>query len=68
MPDIINWNWEIGAGLDTGGKPFRDMRTPTLFGQPDHMKNFKVLPNTEGAIGAACTPTAASTTRRRTTF
>jgi Zn-dependent metalloprotease len=46
-PDIINWNWEIGAGLDTGGKPFRDMRTPTLFGQPDNMKNFKVLPNTD---------------------
>jgi Zn-dependent metalloprotease len=46
-PDIINWNWEIGAGLDTGGKPFRDMRTPALFGQPDNMKNFKVLPNTD---------------------
>ncbi|MEO8592112.1 MAG: M4 family metallopeptidase [Candidatus Solibacter sp.] len=45
-PDIPNWNWEIGAGLDTGGKPFRDMRTPTLFGQPDNMKNFKKLPNT----------------------
>ncbi|MEO8368546.1 MAG: M4 family metallopeptidase [Candidatus Solibacter sp.] len=45
--DIINWNWEIGAGLDTGGKPFRDMRTPALFGQPDSMKNFKVLPNTD---------------------
>jgi len=23
------------------------MRTPTLFGQPDHMKDFKVLPNTD---------------------
>jgi len=23
------------------------MRTPTLFGQPDNMKNFKVLPNTD---------------------
>jgi len=46
-PDIINWNWQIGAGLDTGGNPFRDMRTPTLFGQPDNMKNFKVLPNNE---------------------
>jgi len=46
-PDIINWNWEIGSGLDTGGKPFRDMRTPTLFNQPDNMKNFKVLPNTD---------------------
>ena len=45
-PDPRAWDWELGEGLDPGGKPFRDLRDPTLFDQPAHMKNFRVLPNT----------------------
>jgi len=46
-PDPRKWSWKVGEGLSPSGKPFRDMQNPTLFGQPDHMKNFKVLPNTQ---------------------
>lgn len=45
-PDPRKWNWKLGEGLALDGKPFRDMSNPPLYGQPDHMKNFKVLPNT----------------------
>jgi Zn-dependent metalloprotease len=48
VPDPRNWNWRVGEGLSPDGKPFRDMSNPTLFGQPDHMKHFKVLPVTQG--------------------
>jgi len=44
--DTHTWNWKVGKGLSPDGKPFRDMRNPALFGQPAHMKDFKVLPNT----------------------
>jgi Zn-dependent metalloprotease len=40
-----DWNWKIGEGLSPDGKPFRDMSNPAAFGQPAHMKDFKVLPN-----------------------
>jgi Zn-dependent metalloprotease len=46
-PNTLTWNWKVGEGLDADGKPFRDMANPTAFGQPDHMKNYKQLPNTE---------------------
>jgi len=45
--DPRTWNWKVGEGLSPDGKAFRDMSNPTLFGQPDNMKNFKVLPNTQ---------------------
>jgi Zn-dependent metalloprotease len=45
-PDPRTWKWEIGAGLQADGEPFRDMSDPTRFGQPDHMRDFKVRPNT----------------------
>jgi len=45
-PDPRTWNWHIGGGLLANGAPFRDMSDPTLHGQPAHMNNFKVLPNT----------------------
>lgn len=45
--DARTWNWKVGEGLSPDGKPFRDMQDPTLFAQPAHMKDFKVLPNTE---------------------
>lgn len=45
-PDPRTWNWEIGAGLLATGESFRDMTNPHLRGQPDHMRDFKILPNT----------------------
>jgi Zn-dependent metalloprotease len=46
-PDTRTWSWKIGEGLSPDGKPFRDMKDPTLFDQPANMKNFKLLPSTE---------------------
>jgi Zn-dependent metalloprotease len=45
-PDPRTWNWQIGAGLQPNGDPFRDMSDPTLHRQPAHMRDFRVLPNT----------------------
>jgi Zn-dependent metalloprotease len=44
--DPRTWKWQVGAGLQPNGEPFRDMADPTLYGQPAHMRDFKVLPNT----------------------
>ena len=46
-PDPTTWSWLIGAGLTSSGAPFRDMSDPPRFEQPDNMKDFVVLPNTE---------------------
>ena len=46
-PDPRTWQWQLGAGLQANGSPFRDMSDPTLHGQPAHMKDFKILPNTK---------------------
>jgi Zn-dependent metalloprotease len=45
-PDPRNWNWLVGEGLSPNGKAFRDMSNPPALGQPDHMRDFKVLPLT----------------------
>ncbi len=45
-PDPRVWDWELGEGLLDGGRPFRDLANPARFGQPAHMNEFKVLPNT----------------------
>lgn len=37
------WDWDIGAGLGAGGKPLRNMKKPSVTGDPshtDHMQNF----------------------------
>ena len=55
-PDPRTWKWQLGAGLRPDGKPFRDMSDPTLRGQPAHMRDFKVKPNTrEGDHGGVHT-------------
>lgn len=46
-PNVDSWNWNVGEGMNTGGQPFRNMKDPTLFGQPADMKNFRRLPNTD---------------------
>ena len=43
---LKSWNWDLGAGLD-GGKPFRNMEKPSLFDQPEHMKDFRKSSNDE---------------------
>jgi Zn-dependent metalloprotease len=51
-PDPRTWDWELGEGLTTSGRAFRDMSDPVRFRQPAHMNKFRVLPNTaEGDWG-----------------
>jgi Zn-dependent metalloprotease len=46
-PNVDTWNWNIGEGMNVDGKPFRNMKDPTLFRQPAHMRDFRKLPNTQ---------------------
>lgn len=46
QPDTRLWNWNVAEGLSPSGKPFRNMEDPARFGQPAHMKDFRVLPDT----------------------
>ena len=46
-PDQSTWTWKIGLGLQSNGRPFRNMANPPAEGQPDHMRDFVRLPNTE---------------------
>jgi Zn-dependent metalloprotease len=40
------WDWLLGENLLAGDKPFRDLSDPARFGQPAHMDQFRVMPNT----------------------
>ena len=40
---LATWNWEIGAGLGTGGGPIRNFAQPQLTGQPVHMNQYRPL-------------------------
>ena len=44
--DPRGWDWLLGDKLLPGDKPFRDLSDPPRFNQPDHMDNFRLLPNT----------------------
>lgn len=41
---VATWNWQIGAGLGSGGGPIRDFANPANTGQPDHMSQYRPLP------------------------
>lgn len=41
--DVATWNWEIGPGLRSGGRPLRDFADPARLGHPDHMDGFRRL-------------------------
>lgn len=41
---LIAWDWEIGAGLASGGGPLRNFANPAAAGQPDHFSQYVVLP------------------------
>jgi len=43
--DPRTWDWLLGEKLLPGDRPFRDLSDPPAFGQPGHMDDFKVLPN-----------------------
>jgi Zn-dependent metalloprotease len=46
LRSIARWDWRIGEGLESGGKPFRDMSDPRKYGQPRTMAEYQELPNT----------------------
>jgi Zn-dependent metalloprotease len=46
VDDPRSWDWLLGENLLAGDKPFRDLSDPERFGQPAHMNQFRVLPNT----------------------
>lgn len=45
-PNQGTWNWDIGAGLLPGGRPFRNLENPASLGQPAHMRDFVIRPDT----------------------
>lgn len=46
-PDIDHWDYQMGEDLSNTGIPLRDLRDPTLHGQPAHMDDFVVLLDTQ---------------------
>lgn len=44
--DPRRWEWRLGNGFARNGGPIRDMADPARHGQPAHMRDFRVLPNT----------------------
>lgn len=46
-PNIARWNFQLGEGLGNGGRAFRDLSQPSRHNQPEHMSQFRVLPNTQ---------------------
>jgi Zn-dependent metalloprotease len=46
VDDPRSWDWLLGEKLLAGDKPFRDLSDPARFGQPAHMDQFQVRPNT----------------------
>jgi Zn-dependent metalloprotease len=47
---VTGWNWEIGAGLGSGGGPLRDLRDPARSGQPDHMSAYVPMTADNGGV------------------
>jgi len=43
LPDVTDWNWEMGEDLDSTGVPLRDISDPGKYGQPAHMDDFRFL-------------------------
>jgi Zn-dependent metalloprotease len=41
--DAGTWNWEIGPGLRSDGRPLRDLSDPSRTGHPAHMDDFRRL-------------------------
>jgi Zn-dependent metalloprotease len=43
--DTSTWNWDLGEEIN--GSPIRNMQQPSLFNQPEHMDNYRDLPDTK---------------------
>ena len=41
--DVDTWDWEIGRGLRSDGRPLRDFADPSRTGHPAHMDDFRPL-------------------------
>jgi bacillolysin len=47
---VATWNWEIGAGLGSGGGPIRNFADPAKAGQPDHMNQYQRISWDNGGV------------------
>jgi bacillolysin len=47
---VATWTWRIGQGLGPGGLPLRDVRDPTVTGDPDHMNHFVNTTRDSGGV------------------
>ncbi len=45
--DIGTWNWEIGSGFGDNGRAIRSLSDPAMYGQPEHMNNYRILPESD---------------------
>ena len=43
LPVASTWDWRLGEEVSSNGTPTRSLKEPTLFGQPDHMADFRRL-------------------------
>ncbi|HEV2762353.1 MAG TPA: M4 family metallopeptidase [Pyrinomonadaceae bacterium] len=43
-PNIADWDWRLGEDLSQTGVPIRDLSEPTRHNQPDHMRDYRHLP------------------------
>ncbi|BAY22313.1 Bacillolysin [Calothrix sp. NIES-2100] len=43
--DIETWNWELGSGFGDNGRAIRSLSNPAIYGQPEHMNNYRILPD-----------------------
>lgn len=41
--DVTTWNWELGPGLRSDGRPLRNFADPSKTGHPQHMDQFRHL-------------------------
>ncbi len=48
--DIGTWNWEIGIGFGSDGGAVRDLSDPGSYGQPEHMRDYRLLPDDHGGV------------------
>jgi Zn-dependent metalloprotease len=41
--DVAQWDWELGEQVFENHQPFRDLKSPRRFKQPEHMHDLRVL-------------------------
>jgi Zn-dependent metalloprotease len=48
--DVGAWNWRIGDALGSGGGPLRNMQSPQVTGDPDHMRDYLKTSTDNGGV------------------